>query len=124
MGGAPSADVQAAAAGAGGPSKDAQKDAAEEQRQAMLTSILDPAARERVQRVALVNPEKARAIENSLIQAARQGRLAGRVGEDQVISMLERMGGGDASKEKKVVIQRRKGAFDSDEEDAEDGWNV
>ena len=40
-------------------------------------------------KIKLVKPEKVLAIENSLIQAAQQGKLRNRVSEQELVSMLE-----------------------------------
>ena len=43
----------------------------EARRGAALASALEPAARERLSRIAIVKPEKARALEESILRAAR-----------------------------------------------------
>jgi programmed cell death protein 5 len=45
----------------------------------MLTSILTPEARERLNRVSLVKPENARAVEDHLIRLARAGKISSKV---------------------------------------------
>ena len=77
-----------------------------------------------VNRVAIVKPENARAVEEHVIRLARSGKLGGPVDEASVIKMLEevsamadeaRGGGGGV---KKVTIVRRKHAdSESEEED-------
>ena len=42
-----------------------------------------------VKRISIVKPEKARKIEDGLVQMARQGALQSQVGEDRLIQMLE-----------------------------------
>ena len=41
-------------------------------------------------KIKLVKPDKAAAIENSLIQAAQQGVLKNRVSEQELVALLER----------------------------------
>ena len=41
--------------------------------------ILEPAAKDRISRLALVKKEKARSVEDSLIMAAKNGKLQGKV---------------------------------------------
>ena len=91
-----------------------QRQQREEQREMIITSICTPQARERLNRVKLVKPEKARTVEDTLLQMAMQRKLGGKVSEDQVISML----GSQESSGPSVKIVRRK-SFDSDEEDLE-----
>ena len=69
-------------------------EAMQEQRGAALASLMDPKARERLARIALVKPEKAQALENMLLQAAQRGQLGGKVTEDALIGMLEKINGG------------------------------
>jgi programmed cell death protein 5 len=98
-----------------------------EQRRAMLSSLLQPDARERLSRVAIVRPDNARAVEDHIIAAARSGTLREPVSEGLLIKMLDQVsggggggsapGGGAASGGvKKVVIQRKKRS-DSDDDD-------
>ncbi|CAG9321495.1 unnamed protein product [Blepharisma stoltei] len=90
------------------------KQAKEEQRQVMITRICDAQARERLSRVALVKPQKAREIEDMLIQMAMKGQLAGQVKEQDIIQLLEKT---TEQAKTSVKIVRRKGSFDSDEEE-------
>ncbi|EPS63630.1 hypothetical protein M569_11154, partial [Genlisea aurea] len=52
---------------------------AEEQRQMILAQILTPEARQRLARIALVKPEKARGVEDVIIRAAQVGQIAEKV---------------------------------------------
>jgi programmed cell death protein 5 len=85
-----------------------------------LDQILESGAKDRLARLALVKKEKARSVEDSLIQAAQNGRLPGKVSEAQLIVMLEQLSGheeeglGNIPRKSKVVIQRRKYSFDDD----------
>ncbi|KAL6761512.1 PDCD5-related protein [Haematococcus lacustris] len=84
---------------------------AEEQRRGMLVAVTTHEARERLSRIALVKPDKARAIENMILGAAQRGQLSEKVSEQRLVSMLEQIsekqGGGP-----KITIQRRR--FDDD----------
>ena len=66
-----------------------------ENRGMALASLMDPKARERLSRIAIVKPEKAQALENMILQAAQRGQLGGKVTEDSLIKMLEQINGGD-----------------------------
>ncbi|AQK91910.1 double-stranded DNA-binding family protein [Zea mays] len=60
----------------------AQEDAkqeAEERRQMMLAQILSSEARERISRIALVKPDKARGVEDVLLRAAQTGGISEKV---------------------------------------------
>jgi len=98
----------------------------EEQRKSILDQILEPAAADRLRRLALVRKDTARAVEDSLINAAKTGKLAKMVSEVELIAMLDRLGGGGeegaggAAPKKKIVIQRRKYGIDDDDDDNDD----
>ena len=81
----------------------------------MLAQILTPQARERLNRIALVKAEKAAQLENSLIQAAMQGRIGGKVSEEQLIKMLEQQT--PSSNDSGIKIVRRRGYDDDDDDD-------
>mmetsp|Transcript_18604 Transcript_18604/g.52015 ORF Transcript_18604/g.52015 Transcript_18604/m.52015 type:complete len:127 (+) Transcript_18604:91-471(+) len=86
----------------------------EEQRQQMLVSVMSNDARERLSRIALVKPDKARGVENMILQMAQRGQLGGaRVSEEQLISLLEQINEQNSSKTK-VTIQRRRNVLEDD----------
>ena len=94
-----------------------QKKQEEEQREAILNAVCTGEARARLNRVSLVNPEKARAVENQLIALAQQRALPGKVSDQQVVNMLEQR----TQKSGAVKVMRRKG-FDSDEDDLDESF--
>jgi programmed cell death protein 5 len=103
---------------------EAQKAAQEERRIMILDQILEPAAKARMSTLALVKKEKARAVEDSLINAASSGRLKSKVTEEQLIAMLQQFSGGDdnegaGGKKKGIVVQRRKTGFEDDDDDSD-----
>lgn len=89
-----------------------QQQAAEERRQTMLNQILQPSARERLARIGLVKAEKAKGVENIVLQMAQRGQLNEKVSESRLISLLEQVNEQSSSKTK-VTIQRRR-ALDDD----------
>ncbi|XP_038984927.1 DNA-binding protein DDB_G0278111-like isoform X1 [Phoenix dactylifera] len=95
----------------------AQEDAkreAEERRQLMLSQILSAQARERLARIALVKPEKARGVEDVLLRAAQMGQMTEKVSEERLISLLEQINV-QTSKQTKVTIQRRRSVLEDDD---------
>jgi programmed cell death protein 5 len=70
-----------------------------------------------VSRIGLVKPEKARAIEDMIIAAARRGALQEKVSEERLIELLEQVNEQAGPRKTTVTIQRRRMAFDSDEDD-------
>ncbi|XP_038981651.1 DNA-binding protein DDB_G0278111-like isoform X1 [Phoenix dactylifera] len=95
----------------------AQEDAkreAEEHRQLMLSQILSAQARERLARIALVKPDKARGVEDVLLRAAQMGQISEKVSEERLISLLEQINN-QTSKQTKVTIQRRRSVLEDDD---------
>ncbi|KAK4050915.1 hypothetical protein OIO90_004891 [Microbotryomycetes sp. JL221] len=97
--------------------------AAEEQRRTIMSQILSSEARERLSRIALVRPERARGIEDLLVRMAQSGQLRGRVSEEQLIGVLDQIEagekkqrGGADSGAGKIIFNRRKGLDDSDDD--------
>lgn len=118
----------------------------EAQRDSMLAQLLTGEARERrlclssfftihpptflphlppflntVSRVALVKPEKARAVGDMIIQNAMSGRLAQRIDEGELIRILEQV---SAQFDKPVTVKfvrRRDLDSDDDDSDGDDG---
>ena len=66
-----------------------QKAAMEEQRAAMLGAVLRPDARERLSRIALVKPERARAIEDSILQNVQRGQIREAITGKALVEMLK-----------------------------------
>ncbi|XP_039800002.1 DNA-binding protein DDB_G0278111-like isoform X1 [Panicum virgatum] len=84
----------------------AQEDAkqeAEERRQMMLAQILSSEARERLSRIALVKPDKARGVEDVLLRAAQTGGISEKVSEERLISLLEQINT-QTTKQTKVTV--------------------
>ncbi|KAI8324561.1 DNA-binding TFAR19-related protein [Martensiomyces pterosporus] len=110
------------AQGGSGPSNgseaNAQKSQQEEARQNMLAQVLSREARERLGRIAMVKPEKARAVEDMLLRMARMGQIRNKVSEDELKEMLEQINAEHHTETK--IIYNRKGFDDSDDEDEYD----
>ncbi|OWM73044.1 hypothetical protein CDL15_Pgr001158 [Punica granatum] len=87
---------------------------ADERRQMMLSQILLPEARERLARIALVKPEKARSVEDVILRAAQMGQIVEKVTEERLISLLEQINT-QTTKQTKVTIQRRRNVLEDDD---------
>ncbi|VFQ58810.1 unnamed protein product [Cuscuta campestris] len=92
--------------------EDAKREADEERRQLMLSQILTSEARERVARIALVKPEKARGVEDIILRAAQMGQIVEKVSQEKLIELLEQINT-QTTKQTKVTIQRRR--FEDDD---------
>ncbi|KAH7443484.1 hypothetical protein KP509_02G036700 [Ceratopteris richardii] len=91
-----------------------QKREAEERRQMLLARVLSSEARERLSRIALVKPEKARSVEDLLIRSAQMGQITEKVSEERLIALLEQINE-QTQKAPKVTIQRRRSVLDDDD---------
>ncbi|KAF4091828.1 hypothetical protein AMELA_G00041560 [Ameiurus melas] len=86
-----------------------------EMRNTILAQVLDQSARARLSNLALVKPDKAKAVENYLIQMARMGQLGGKISESGLIEILEKV---SQQTEKKTTVKfNRQRVMDSDEDD-------
>ncbi|XP_073416928.1 programmed cell death protein 5 isoform X1 [Dendrobates tinctorius] len=101
-----------------GGSEQAQQEAKQredEMRNSILSQVLSQAARARLNNLALVKPEKAKAVENYLIQMARFGQLGGKLSEQGLIEILEKVS--QQTEKKTTVTFNRRRVMDSDEDD-------
>ena len=99
-----------------------QEQQLEDERQAFLASVLEPNARERLARVKLVKPSKAKGVEGMILNAAKQGKL-GKVSEQMLIDMLNTVSESGIGEKKvgSITFERKKSAFD-EEDESEDEW--
>ncbi|KAH3742544.1 programmed cell death protein 5 [Pelomyxa schiedti] len=91
-----------------GPSAEKQAEMKQEQedrRRSILQQLLTFEARERLSRIALVKPEKARAVEDMIIRSATSGQLRTKVDEARLIGLLEQIS--ESKPEPKITIKRR-----------------
>ncbi|KAK8799145.1 hypothetical protein WA171_005893 [Blastocystis sp. BT1] len=93
-----------------------QQQAQEEARKKLLHSIIDSEARARLGRIALVDPAKARSIEDRILALAQQGTLSS-VTDAQIKAILESM---DTATHTTVTIKRTRNFDDEDDDDDED----
>ncbi|MHA2270407.1 MAG: DNA-binding protein [Candidatus Hodarchaeales archaeon] len=78
----------------------------EAQKQAILSTILTPEARSRLQNIRLARPDYVVALENRLIQIAQSGRLQGdKITDEQLKQMLAQMIG--TRREGKISFRRK-----------------
>uniref|UniRef100_A0A1B6KL88 Programmed cell death protein 5 n=1 Tax=Graphocephala atropunctata TaxID=36148 RepID=A0A1B6KL88_9HEMI len=105
--------------GDGGNSQKAaeeRKRETEEMKHSILSQILDQSARARLNTLMLGKPEKGRMVENMLLQMAQRGQIMGRLGENELISILEQVSDQTQSKTT-VKFDRRRAALDDSDDD-------
>merc|ERR1712087_203745 len=89
----------------------------EMKKQAILSQIMTPEARERLSRIGIVKPEKAQHIQAMLIQQAQRGQIGGKVTEAMLKNILEGLSAGEKAKKNEDNFSTKKYAGDSDSED-------
>jgi len=80
----------------------------EEKRDQILRQVLSQEARERLNRVAIVKPDRARAVEDLLIQTAMRGQIRETIDEERLKGLLEQVSGGATEAKQKISIQRKR----------------
>ncbi|XP_021960888.1 programmed cell death protein 5 [Folsomia candida] len=106
-------------AAAAAQEKEDQQQQQQEMKNQILSQVLDQPARARLNTLMLAKPSKAAAVENLLIQMARMGQLRGKIGEDELIGLLEKVSGGSGEK-MRVNFDRRRTRVDSDSDEFDD----
>ncbi len=77
--------------------------AAERQLDTLLTSLLTPEAKTRLANIRLVNQEKYLQVAQALLSLAKQGRIQGKITEDQVKQLLTQI----STKKRDITITRK-----------------
>ena len=80
-----------------------QKKQMEEQKKAVLRSIMTPDARERLGRIKVARPDIVESIENQLIMIAQSGQLNSKIDDRQLQMLLKRI----MPKKRDIKIERR-----------------
>ncbi|KAG7205448.1 hypothetical protein KM043_007439 [Ampulex compressa] len=88
----------------------------EEMRHTILTQVLDQSARARLNTLCLGKPEKGKMVEEMLLSMAQRGQLPGKLGEKDLINLLESVSQ-QTQRKTTVKFDRRRAALDSDEDD-------
>jgi programmed cell death protein 5 len=97
--------------GGGGGGNDEKQQEAQARRDMILSSVLTGEAKERLARIALVKPDKAREVGDMLVSMAQRGQVSERISEERLKGMLTGIEG--AKKETKIKFMR-KGRRDED----------
>lgn len=86
-----------------------------EMRNNILSTVLTQEARARLATLGAAKPERARMVENIIIQNTRMGAIRGKVDEDALKNLLEKVND-QTRRETKVSYERRR-VFDDDDDD-------
>uniref|UniRef100_A0A1I8A8V2 Programmed cell death protein 5 n=1 Tax=Steinernema glaseri TaxID=37863 RepID=A0A1I8A8V2_9BILA len=107
---------QAADGGANQKEAQARKAAAEQQedmKNSILSQCLHQDAIARLSNLAAAKPEKARMVENMIVQMARRGQIAGKMSDAALRQLLDRVSE-QTQRTTTVKFDRRRAAIDSD----------
>lgn len=117
---APSKGPGAMPAGArqqAGDDKQKREEQEAEMRNNILSTVLTQEARARLATIAVARPERARLVENIIIQNTRTGGIRGKVDEDSLKGLLDKVNS-QTKRETKVSYERRR-VFDDDSDEDE-----
>ncbi|TGZ53720.1 programmed cell death protein 5 [Temnothorax curvispinosus] len=87
----------------------------EEMKHVILTQVLDQSARARLNTLRLGKPEKGKMVEEMLLSMAQRGQLPGKLGEKELINLLESVNQ-QTQKRTTVKFDRRRAAMDFDDD--------
>ncbi|XP_077258029.1 programmed cell death 5 [Temnothorax americanus] len=87
----------------------------EEMKHVILTQVLDQSARARLNTLRLGKPEKGKMVEEMLLSMAQRGQLPGKLGEKELIDLLESVNQ-QTQKRTTVKFDRRRAAMDFDDD--------
>ncbi|XP_026819098.1 programmed cell death protein 5 [Rhopalosiphum maidis] len=96
-----------------------QRQAVEDMKHSILTQVLNQAARARLNTLMIGKPEKGRMVENMLLRMAQSGQIVNKLGEDELIGLLEQVNSQMQSQERKTTVKfdRRRAALDDSDSD-------
>ncbi|XP_019875384.1 programmed cell death protein 5 [Aethina tumida] len=103
-------------AGSAQKAKEEQAKAQEEAKNSILIQIMDQAARARLNTLMLTKPEKGKMVENMIVRMAQTGQICTKIGETELINILENVNSQLPQNKTSVKFDRRRAALDSDDE--------
>jgi len=98
-------------------SKEKQVQAQQDAKNSILSQILDQSARARLNTLSLGKPEKGRMVEDMLVRMAQSGQIRNKISESDFIGILESVNAQLPQNSTSVKFDRRRAAFDSDDDD-------
>ncbi|XP_022912617.1 programmed cell death protein 5 [Onthophagus taurus] len=88
----------------------------EDMKNSILSQILDQPARARLNTLMLGKPEKGKMVESMLVQMAQSGQIRNKIGEKDLVGLLESVNSQLPQNKSTVKFDRRRAALDSDDE--------
>ncbi|XP_042863051.1 programmed cell death protein 5-like isoform X1 [Penaeus japonicus] len=95
-----------------------QEEMMQQQQQAingLLNQVLDQQARARLNTIMVAKPEKGKQVESVIVQMATSGQIGGKLSENDLIGLVERVNA-QTQKTTTVKFDRRRAALDDDDD--------
>ncbi|XP_063613444.1 programmed cell death protein 5-like isoform X1 [Penaeus indicus] len=95
-----------------------QEEMMQQQQQAingLLNQVLDQQARARLNTIMVAKPEKGKQVESVIVQMATTGQIGGKLSENDLIGLVERVNA-QTQKTTTVKFDRRRAALDDDDD--------
>ncbi|XP_046994645.1 programmed cell death protein 5 [Schistocerca americana] len=89
----------------------------EEMKNSILSQVLDQSARARLNTLMIGKPEKGRLIEDMIVHMARTGQLMGKLNENGLINIMEKVSERIQRPTTTVKFDRRRAALDDSDDD-------
>lgn len=83
-----------------------------------MDQVLEASARERLSRVNLVRPDRAKAVEQYIMRLAQSGQIRQKLRESDVVEILNGLARDEAKRnETQIVFSRKESSLDDDDDD-------
>jgi len=99
-----------------GQKNEEAKNREQEMRNSILAQVLNQEARARLNTLMVAKPEKGQMVENLLMNMARSGQLMGKLGEEDLKGLLEKVSEQMQPRQGKVTFDRRRAMLDDDDD--------
>jgi programmed cell death protein 5 len=80
-----------------------------------LDQVLEPSARERLSRVNLVRPERARAVEQYIVKLVQSGQIRRKLGESDIVEILDGLARDESKRNETQIVFSRKQVDEDDD---------
>merc|ERR1712070_821008 len=97
-----------------------QQQKAEEMRKELLQKIMVPEALDRIKKIGLVKPDKARKLEDHMLQMAQKGQIKTAITDNDLKQMLEGIAENEKEGSASTVSFDRRRYNDDDDDDMDD----
>ncbi|ANZ75122.1 BA75_03145T0 [Komagataella pastoris] len=107
---------QGSGAAQGSSTADSPGAGSNDQHENLLANALTIEAKERLSRVRMVKPHRAQAVEQYVIRLATSGQLRRRLGEEEIVEILDGLARDEQKQSGKIVFSRQQKYGDDDDD--------